>query len=147
MKKILICGLPGTGKTTLAGELKNQLQFKGYTVTWFNADDIRNIYDDWDFSAEGRIRQAKRMRDLSKGLVTDYVICDFVAPTKEIRDIFNADYTIFMDTEKKSDYEDTNKAFERPIQPNYTITAKAAVLMVPFVIKDLLKDEQISYQI
>ena len=139
MKKILICGLPGTGKTTFAGELKNQLQEKGKSVTWFNADDIRNIYDDWDFSAEGRIRQAKRMRDLSNGMMTDFVICDFVAPTEEIRNIFNAEYNIWMDTEKKSEYEDANTMFEEPSHINFKVTEKNAVEISKIVLKDILQ--------
>jgi adenylylsulfate kinase len=138
MKKILICGLPGTGKTTLAGELRKQLQLIGKTAAWFNADDIRNTYSDWNFSPEGRIRQAKRMRDLSNGMMTDYVICDFVAPTEEIRNIFGADYTIFMDTEESSAYKDTDNIFERP-NADYTLTVKEAVKMTPYIIKHLMK--------
>jgi adenylylsulfate kinase len=108
--KILICGLPGSGKTTLASAL-----LKLIDCVWYNADAVRKNYNDWDFSKEGRLRQATRMKTLaddSKG----HVICDFVAPTKEIRDIFNADYTIWVDTIKEGRFNDTNKVFEPPTQ-------------------------------
>ena len=43
--RILICGLPGSGKTTLAepfAELINGI--------WINADKVRTRYDDQDFT-------------------------------------------------------------------------------------------------
>lgn len=139
MKKILVMGLPGSGKTTLAEELKSQLQLKGKTVAWFNADYVRHINNDWDFSSEGRIRQAKRMKELANGMMTDYVICDFVAPTEEIREIFESDFTIWMNTEKWSNYQDTDKIFEKPEKVDYTITAKDAKILAPYVAKAVIK--------
>ena len=106
--KILICGLPGSGKTTLAKKLQKEL---GYA--WFNADKVREQFEDWDFSSEGRKRQAQRMFDLCEGLDKS-CIADFVAPTKEIRQIFNPDIIILMNTIKESKYADTNKIFETP---------------------------------
>jgi adenylylsulfate kinase-like enzyme len=79
-------GLPGSGKTTLAQELKKQLQQAGRTVEWLNADEVRTTYNDWDFSESGRIRQSQRMRELADKFVTDYVIADFVAPLAEMRE-------------------------------------------------------------
>jgi adenylylsulfate kinase len=55
--KILLFGLPGSGKSTLAEQLAKLLN-----GVWLNADEIRKEYNDWDFSMEGRIRQANRMR-------------------------------------------------------------------------------------
>jgi adenylylsulfate kinase len=112
--RILIMGLPGSGKTTLANQLRNQLQSKNKTVTWLNVDVIRQTYDDWDFSNEGRIRQSERMKSLSYKYITDYVICDFIAPTETIRNNFDADFTVWVDTIEKGRYDDTNKLFERP---------------------------------
>lgn len=113
-KKILICGLPGSGKTTLAKELKSQLEKKGFTVAWYNADEVRQTFNDWDFSFEGRLRQGERMKTLAELCEVDFVICDFVAPLKLMRDKFAADYTIWMDTIDSSKYTDTNKLFEKP---------------------------------
>lgn len=117
--KILICGLPGSGKTHLASRLKDKLE-----CAWYNADEIRGMANDWDFSAEARLRQAGRMRNIA-----DYekahgrkVMCDFVCPTEDTRSIFNADVTIFMDTIEAGRFENTNKIFERPTNPEYTIT-------------------------
>lgn len=116
--KILIMGLPGSGKTTLAKALQTQL-----ACPWINADNIRSQFDDWDFSYEGRIRQAYRMRDASECLNnTKYILVDFVAPTEEIRKIFSADFTIWMNTITQSKYSDTNQIFETPTTVNVEIT-------------------------
>lgn len=105
--KILIFGLPNSGKTTLARKLQEELKW-----SWFNADEVRKQFNDWDFSPEGRLRQADRMKKLCSQY--KFSIADFVAPTKEIRDIFNPDFTIWMNTIQESPYEDTNKVFEIP---------------------------------
>ena len=109
MKRILIMGLPGAGKTTLAKQLADQLN-----AAWFNADEIRAKYNDWDFSAEGRIRQSQRMRDLADASTNPYVIADFVAPLAEMREIFSADFTIWMDTIEQGRFDNTNRVFEAP---------------------------------
>ena len=117
--KILIFGLPGSGKSTLAEELSKLV--KG---VWLNADKIREEYNDWDFSMEGRIRQANRMRYLSDGIVkaNKIAIADFVCPTERARKDFNADYTIWMNTIKEGRFEDTNRIFEIPTDYNYKVT-------------------------
>jgi len=108
-QRILIMGLPGSGKTTLAKALQARLN-----CAWFNADEIRARYNDWDFSTEGRVRQSKRMRILADDSNREYVIADFVAPLKQMRDIYAADYVIWMDTISKGRFEDTNQLFEPP---------------------------------
>lgn len=114
-------GLPGSGKTTLARRLESSLKCEGKSVTWLNADKIRALYQDWDFSYEGRIRQAKRLTSLANVSDDDYVIVDFIAPLQESRDIFNADFTIWMDTLIMSKYEDTDNIFEAPVKYNLRI--------------------------
>jgi adenylylsulfate kinase len=116
MRRILIMGLPGAGKTRLASQLKNYID-----CDWFNADEIRKQFDDWDFTTEGRIRQSKRMRDLADKSSHEYVIADFVAPLVEMREIFSADFTIWMDTLEFGRFGDTNSVFVPPTQYNIRI--------------------------
>jgi len=115
-------GLPGSGKTTLAKRMQELLSLDNKTVTWLNADRVRKEYDDWDFSKAGRIRQSKRMYELSTRIDCDYVIADFVAPLTEMRNIFKADWTIWMDTIFKCSYDDTNVIFEKPEVCDFHIT-------------------------
>ena len=97
MKIILVMGLPGAGKTTLANEMAPMLNAKR-----LNADEVRKAANDWDFSEEGRVRQAKRMADAALKLKNEgnYVIADFIAPTPEARKLFPADYKVWVDTIK-----------------------------------------------
>ena len=119
--KILVMGLSSSGKTSLAEALVNILD-KQKSVFWINADAVRQLSKDWDFSEEGRTRQAHRLYHLAEGSDSDIVICDFIAPLPESRKIFNADYTIWMDTIKRSKYRDTDDAFIAPTNTNLTIT-------------------------
>ena len=113
--RILVMGLPGSGKTTFTEELIRLMASSPLdAVEWFNADQIRKKYNDWDFSESGRIRQAQRMRDLSDNSNAQYCIADFVCPLPEMRNIFKADWVIWLDTINAGRYEDTNKAFIEP---------------------------------
>ena len=112
--RVLIFGLPGSGKTTLALKLKSSLEKAGKSVLWLNADNVRKIHDDWDFSHEGRLRQAVRMANYAGVSDDDYTIADFIAPTNQTRETFKADFTIWMDTISQSKYEDTDKLFQNP---------------------------------
>ena len=117
--KILVMGLPGSGKTYLTERLVSLLD-----AVWYNADNLRGMANDMDFSEEGRERQSMRMRtfaDFEKSHGR-YVVCDFVCPTKETRKHFNADIVIWMDTIKEGRYEDTNKLFQNPIKVDFHIT-------------------------
>lgn len=116
--KILILGLPGAGKTYLAERLQKHLE-----CAWFNADEVRKMANDWEFGEEARIRQARRMRniaDYEKGCGRT-VICDFVCPTKLTRHIFEADYTVWMNTIDEGRFEDTNRMFEVPAMSDLVI--------------------------
>ena len=113
--KILIMGLPGSGKTTLASKLTSILKAK-----WLNADVVRKTDQNFDFSSSGRIKQAERMKQLADRKANEghIVVADFICPTVETRKIFNADFTVWMDTIEKGDFDDTNEMFEKPIVAN-----------------------------
>jgi len=116
--KILIFGLPGSGKSTLAEPLADLLG-----GVWINADKVREKYNDWDFTPEGRIRQAQRMKHLADGVVMSgkIAVADFVCPTEQARLEFDPDYTVWMDTITEGRFEDTNKMFEKPASYNYHV--------------------------
>jgi len=120
MKRILICGLPGAGKTFLAKRLQEKLG----NADWYNADAVREEYNDWDFSDEGRARQMERMKRLSNESIDSgkYAITDFVCPTNKLRQEFNADFVIWMNTISEGRFEDTNKVFENPDAESVDIT-------------------------
>ena len=123
MKKILIMGLPGSGKTTLASKLVPILKAK-----WINNDKVRRAANDWDFSEEGRIRQAKRMAELAETYKKEgnYVVADFICPTPKARELFNADYIVWVDTINEGRFDDTNKMFVKPETFNFKVTSKEA---------------------
>lgn len=130
-------GLPGSGKTFLSKELKKRLEALGKKVQWFNADIIREKFNDWDFSEEGRIRQSIRMKVLADQSDADFVIADFVAPLPEMRVNFDADWTVWVDTIEKGRFEDTNKAFVVPINYDVRVTEQDCVKWADFIIKHL----------
>ena len=127
-------GLPGSGKTTLANELGPMLNSKR-----LNADEVRKEANDWDFSEEGRKRQAKRMADLALKLKKDgsYVVADFICPTPEARKLFPADFIIWVDTIKKGRFDDTNKMFVKPEKYDFHVTSQDAKNWSPKILKEI----------
>ena len=136
MKIVLIMGLPGAGKTTLADELAPRLNAKR-----LNADEVRKAINDWDFSKEGREKQAKRMAEYALKLKKDgnNVVVDFICPTPETRKLFPADYVIWVDTIKKGRFEDTNQLFVKPEKYNFHVTSQDAKVWASKILKDLKK--------
>jgi len=134
MKIILIMGLPGAGKTTLANELSKLIKAKR-----LNADEIRKAANDWDFSEEGRAKQAKRMSEAAIKLKNqgNNVIADFICPTHEAREIFPADYIVWVDTIKKGRFEDTNQMFVKPEKYDCHVTTQDAKVWASKILEDL----------
>ena len=134
MKIILIMGLPGSGKTTLANELVPLLKAK-----WLNADDVRKEANDWDFSAEGRTRQAKRMWSKAQEYKNqgNHVVADFICPTPSARALFPADFIIWVDTIKEGRFDDTNKMFVKPDKYNFHVTTQDAKNWAPKIFKEI----------
>jgi len=130
-------GLPGAGKTTLAAALSAELFFNTKSV-WINADTIREKYNDWDFSYEGRIRQAKRLRNEASILEGDFAIVDFVCPLPEMREIFDADVTVWVDTIQEGRYEDTNKLFVPPEKYDFRVTEQDSTKWAAIIATHLL---------
>ena len=162
-QRILIMGLPGSGKTYFAERLKKYLETNSNTQTmplerminlelmplqysskvdWFNADDVRKRFNDWDFSREGRIRQSVRMFDFAVSCSEDFVICDFVAPLVEQRNNFKADWCIWMDTIDAGRFEDTNQAFVPPEQYDFRITEQDADKWAEFIGQHILENRR-----
>ena len=156
-------GLPGAGKTFLATALKKYIEensnIKNFpmdrainmehmpttykcTVDWFNADEIRKKYNDWDFSHEGRIRQSLRMAEFALKCTSDFVICDFVAPLVEMRNNFKADWTIWVDTIDQGRFDDTNKAFIPPEVYDFRITEQNADKWAEFIGNHILENRR-----
>jgi adenylylsulfate kinase len=116
MKKILVMGLPGSGKTTLSIALA-----KAMNAVHFNADEIRaKINKDLTFELDDRVEHARRM-----GVLCDivnrmgvYAIADFVCPTEETRKAFGARdaYVIFTTRKPVRNYPDTTELFTRPFE-------------------------------
>jgi adenylylsulfate kinase len=156
-------GLPGAGKTFLATALKKFLETNSTirhmpvsrminqemapsayscTVDWFNADDVRKRFNDWDFSREGRIRQSIRMADFALSCTSDYVICDFVAPLVEMRNNFKADWTVWVDTIAAGRFEDTNRAFVEPEVYDFRVTEQDADKWAEFIGQHILENRR-----
>lgn len=124
-RKILIMGLPGSGKTTLATMLAPRLN-----AVHLNADEVRaNINRDLGFSAADRVEHARRMGWLCEQVtrVGCVAIADFICPTEDTRAAFLADkdaFVIWMDRIKTGTYEDTNRMFAPPTHFHVRVTAQ-----------------------
>lgn len=120
--RIVIIGLPGSGKTTLAKEVAKRLG-----AVHLNADDIRNnVHKDLGFSEADRLHQAKSMGFLMNKVheAGVNVVCDFVCPTPETREQITGcfDVMVYMDTIDKGRFENTNRIFTPPANPDITFT-------------------------
>ena len=137
--RILIMGLPGSGKTTFSEKLASEIS-QNMPIETFDANVVRTQLQDFDFTLQGCRRQAERMRDLAT--VAEYhkivPICNFVCPTKEFREIFDPTILIWLDTIKESKFKDTNQMFEPPVgEYDFCITSYEDFSKMSRVIADL----------
>lgn len=119
-------GLPGAGKTTLARELSYRLLEAGHRAAIVDGDAVRTTYADFDFSEEGRLRQAERIGKTANQLNEQGItaLCSFICPTPETRDAFwwtenrigdAQTMLVFVDRLISSAYPDTNRLFVPPV--------------------------------
>ena len=129
-------GLPGSGKTTLASKLVPLLKAK-----WVNNDEVRKAANDWDFSEEGRVRQAKRVADIAEKYKKEgkynYLVADYICPTPQTRKLFNADYIVWINTIKEGRFDDTNKMFVKPEKFDFEVTTQDAESWAKKIAKEL----------
>jgi energy-coupling factor transporter ATP-binding protein EcfA2 len=125
-QKILIMGLPGAGKTTLAQALKDAL---GSDAHWYDGDTVREVTGNHDFSDAGRTKQARNMREMCDASVAEgkVAIASFVCPSPYLRGVFDADFTVLVDRIVASAYPDTNRIFIPPAHPDYTVEPSDSV--------------------
>lgn len=133
-KKILICGLPRAGKTTLAQALVPLLN-----AVHFNADEVRlEINKDLGFSPKDRLEQARRMGWLCS-LVTRtgcYAVADFVCPTRETRQAFGDAFVCYVDTPDENPWGDTGAMFEpAQTEANYIARTRDAAFHARNIVK------------
>lgn len=138
MTTILVMGLPGSGKTYLANQLKTLLPDSLH----LNGDEVRKQYNDWDFSAEGRMRQASRMHTLSRESKNQYVIIDFICPLMAMRDIVKPDWIVWVDSIEKGRFEDTNKIFESPKHYDFRIPEQNAEKWAKYIADSILENKR-----
>ncbi|MGC1350543.1 MAG: adenylyl-sulfate kinase [Xanthobacteraceae bacterium] len=126
-KKILIMGLPGAGKTTLARLLAPRLN-----AVHYNADDVRaQINKDLGFSETDRVEHARRMGWLCDQVVKAgcFAIADFICPTPAARDAFfgvGDAFVIWIDRIQAGAFEDTNRMFVPPERFDLRVTKNGA---------------------
>src|ERR1700692_267493 len=124
LRKILVMGLPGAGKTALANALAPLLN-----AVVFNADAVRaNLSRDLGFSHDDRIEHARRMGWMCDRVVEagGTVIADFICPTPETRAAFGEAFVIWVDRIETGRFEDTNRMFVTPDRFDLHVTADGA---------------------
>jgi adenylylsulfate kinase len=141
--RVLVLGLPGAGKTTLASDISIELSTR---CLWLNADEIRKQYNDWDFSEDGRIRQSVRMRNLADQAEQEIVLIDMVAPMAEQRDIIDAQFIVWVDTIREGRFEDTNRMFTPVNNCDFRVVTQDSKKWAKSIVELILKKIWLTQQ-
>lgn len=123
-RKILICGISGSGKTYLS-----KLLAPAIGAIHLNNDEIRNgPHINFGWTLGERVSHAFRVGQWADMLVAQGydVIVDMICPTVQAREALNPDYVIYMGTETVSQYPDTDELFVKPTDADYIVTSKSA---------------------
>jgi adenylylsulfate kinase len=83
-------GQPGAGKTTLAKKVYNHILTNLYKVIHIDGDELREIFNNQNYSSDGRIKNVERAHDIAYFMSTKgfNVIVSLVSPFKEQRENF-----------------------------------------------------------
>ena len=137
--RVLICGLPNSGKTTYAKFLIKLYEANNRPFLWLNGDKVRAAYNDWDFSVEGRKRQTLRMKSLADSASNIDIIIDYVCPLVEYRQIINPTHLVYIDTHDRTPYEDTKNIFEPVVGADIVVSSKSDIEACAKKLYDQLK--------
>jgi len=88
-KVIWLMGLSGSGKSTIAKELKSILESKGIVTALLDGDNLRfGLNNNLGFSDEDRIENIRRATEVAKLFVNAGVctICCFITPNKQAQE-------------------------------------------------------------
>ena len=115
--RVLIMGRCGASNTRLAAELLEELHKNG-PAEHLSSEEIRKEFNDSDYSEDGEVRTAQRMRMIADRYVDNGwpVICDLICPTPYTRLIIDADITVWLDTVMTE-----QDLFIEPTEDEYTL--------------------------
>ena len=135
VKKVLVCGLSGAGKTWLTREIVAILD-----CTWLNNDEIRegpHSYIGW--SEQDRVEHAHKVGQWANILMNDgrHCLIDMIAPTEDCRKALDPDFTVFIDSVSSSVYLDTDLLWEPPTDPDYVVKSQNAKLWAGLIAQKL----------
>ena len=122
---IWLTGQPGSGKTTLAKEIIENLKKDNDKIINIDGDDLRNISKNKDYSKEGRIRNISTAISIMRFLANKDYICivSIVAPYRFLRDELKNDFRfleVYLHTQDIRGRENFfAKDYEVPIDPKH----------------------------
>ena len=85
-----LCGLSGSGKSTMAIALEQKLHSEGFYTQVLDGDNIRTgLNNNLDFSDEDRRENIRRVAEVAKLMAHAgaVVICSFITPLREFREL------------------------------------------------------------